>query len=73
MIPQNGEEGETKPFNPTRACISAEALCSPWASAMGWVAPFLAPACVNITEIREKGEKHRVENVFKSEWIALAQ
>jgi len=61
MILQNGEEEEAKPFNLSRA------------SAMGWVAPFLAPACVNITKISEKGEKDSVENVFNSEWVALAK
>lgn len=61
MIPRNGEERETKPF------------CSPGANAMGWVAPFLTPVCVNITKIRGKGEKHRVQKVFKSERVTLAQ
>lgn len=42
MIPQNGEKGEIKPFNLSRACMSAEGLCSPWASATAWAAPFLA-------------------------------
>lgn len=73
MVPQNGEEGKPKPFNPRRTCVSAEGPCSPWACAMGWVTPFLFPACVNISKIREKSEKHRVENVFKCEWVALIQ
>lgn len=72
MIPQNGEEGETKLFNSSRARMSAEGLCSLWDNAIGWGAPFPAPACANITEIKEKDVKERSESVFKSEWVALA-
>lgn len=64
MTPQNAEDREIKLFNPSRMYMSAEGLCSPWANAMGWIAPLPAPACVNITKTREKGEKYRVENIL---------
>lgn len=38
MVPWNGGKGETQPFNSNRTGKAAEEYCSPWATAVGWVA-----------------------------------
>lgn len=71
--PTEWEGRRNKAFQLKQGMRVCRGALLPVGQSMGWGAPFLAPAYVNIIETKEKGVKQRSESVFKSEWVALAQ